>query len=208
MKSEAPRRGATREVVTLGVVSFLTDVSSEAIFAVLPIFLTSVLGAGTLVLGAMEGLADFAASSLDLASGYLSDRLGKRKAIAVLGYGLSSLAKVVLLLAATAGQVLAFRVVERLGKSIRGAPRDALLSGVAPKAKRGASFGLHKAFDKAGAILGPLVAYAILDRYGQSLEGFRTLFAVALVPAFASVAVLVFFVREHAGGGGATGGWR
>jgi len=191
--------GVPREVVMLGAVSFLTDVSSEAIFAVLPLFLTTVLGASAVLLGAMEGFADFAASSLDMASGYLSDRLGKRKALAVAGYGLSSISKVVLLFAVTAGQVVAFRVVERLGKSIRGAPRDALLSGLAPKETRGRSFGVHKAFDKAGAIVGPLLAYAILARAGQSKEGFHTLFLAAVVPAFASVAVLVFFVREHAG---------
>ena len=184
----------------LGIVSFLTDVSSEAIFAVMPLFLTGVMGASTLILGTMEGFADFAASSLDLASGYTSDRLGKRKGLAVFGYALSSTAKVVLLFAATTAQVFAFRVVERLGKSIRGAPRDALLAGVAPKETRGASFGVHKAFDKAGAIVGPLVAFAILDRFGQSLDSFRKLFFIALVPAFASVAVLVLFVPERKGG--------
>ncbi|HSD11267.1 MAG TPA: MFS transporter [Candidatus Binatia bacterium] len=198
--SRPPRQlfGVPREIVMLGVVSFLTDVSSEAIFAVLPLFLTSVLGASPLVLGAMEGLADFAASSLDMASGYVSDRLCKRKSIAVIGYVVSSAAKAVLLVASTAAQVVAFRVIERLGKSIRGAPRDALLSGIATKEERGASFGLHKAFDKSGAIVGPLVAYAFLDRFGHSLDAFHTLFAVALVPALASVAVLVFFVHEHA----------
>jgi MFS family permease len=183
----------------LGLVSFLTDVSSEAIFAILPLFLTGVLGASTIALGTMEGLADFAASSLDLASGYASDRLGKRKGLAVFGYALSSTAKLVLLFAATTAQVFAFRIVERLGKSIRGAPRDALLAGIAPKATRGASFGVHKAFDKAGAIVGPLVAFALLDHFGQSLGSFRKLFLVALVPAFASVAVLVLFIPEHKG---------
>ncbi|HSQ64599.1 MAG TPA: MFS transporter [Polyangiaceae bacterium] len=177
--------------------SFLTDLSSEAIFAVLPVFMTSVLGASALLLGTMEGLADFAASSLDLASGYASDRLGKRKGLAVLGYGLSTAAKTVLVFAATAGQVFAFRVVERLGKSIRGAPRDALLAGVAPREKRGTSFGLHKALDKAGAVAGPLVAFALLDRFGQSLDSFRRLFLVAVVPAFASVLVLVLLVPER-----------
>jgi MFS family permease len=183
----------------LGLVSFLTDVSSEAIFAILPLFLTGVLGASTIALGTMEGLADFAASSLDLASGYASDRLGKRKGLAVFGYALSSTAKLVLLFAATTAQVFAFRIVERLGKSIRGAPRDALLAGIAPKATRGASFGVHKAFDKAGAIVGPLVAFALLDHFGQSLGSFRKLFLVALVPAFASVAVLVLFIPERKG---------
>ena len=183
----------------LGVVSFLTDLSSEAIFAVLPLFLTGVLGASALLLGAMEGLADFAASSLDLASGYASDRLGRRKAVAVLGYSLSSLAKTLLVFAVTTGHVFAFRVVERLGKSVRGAPRDALLAGVAPEKSRGASFGVQKAFDKAGAVLGPLVAFALLDRFGQSPGAFRRLFLLAVVPAFASVAVLVLFVPERRG---------
>ena len=191
--------GVPRGVIMLGLVSFLTDLSSEAIFAVMPLFLTGVMGASTLVLGTMEGFADFAASSLDLASGFASDRLGKRKGLAVLGYGLSSTAKIVLLFAATTAQVFAFRVVERLGKSIRGAPRDALLAGVAPKETRGASFGVHKAFDKAGAIVGPLVAFVLLDHFGQSLGSFRRLFLVALVPAFVSVAVLVLFVPERKG---------
>jgi MFS family permease len=136
-----------------------------------------------------------------MASGYVSDRLGKRKSLIVAGYSLSSMAKVVLVLASTAGQVFAFRAIERLGKSIRGAPRDALLAGVAPKARRGASFGLHKAFDKAGAVMGPLLAYALLGQFGQSLDGFRRLFAAVVVPAIAAVAVLVFCVREHAGPG-------
>ena len=190
--------GVPREVVSFGVVSFLTDVSSEAIFAVLPLFLTSVLGASTLVLGAIEGVADFAASSLDMASGYLSDRLGKRKSIAILGYSLSSLAKVVLMFVSTAGQVFAFRVVERLGKSIRGAPRDAILAGLAPAKGRGASFGLHRGLDKAGAILGPLLAYALLGHFGESLQGIRTLFAIAVVPAVAAVVLLMLFVPEQA----------
>ena len=177
--------------------SLLTDLSSEAIFAVLPMFLTGVLGASALVLGAIEGLADFAASSLDLASGFISDRLGKRKGLAVFGYSLSSTAKIVLTFAATTGQVFAFRIVERLGKSIRGAPRDALLAAVAPDAKRGTSFGIQKALDKAGAVLGPLAAFALLDHFGQSLGSFRRLFLVALVPAFGSVAVLLLWVPEH-----------
>lgn len=191
--------GVPRGVVLLGVVSFLTDLSSEAIFAVLPLFLTGVMGASALVLGTMEGLADFAASSLDLASGYASDRFGKRKGLAVFGYGLSTAAKTVLVFAATTGQIFAFRIVERLGKSIRTAPRDALLAGIAPNRTRGASFGLHKAFDKAGAILGPLAAFALLDHFGHSLHSFRTLFLVAIFPAIASVALLALFVPERRG---------
>jgi MFS family permease len=203
MRSSEPRGrlfGVPRTIVALGVVSLLTDVSSEAIFAILPLFVTSVLGASAAMLGAMEGFADFAASSLDLLSGYLSDRWHRRKPLVVLGYGLSSLAKAVLLVARTAGQVFAFRVVERLGKSIRGAPRDALLATVASTERRGASFGLQKAFDKAGAIVGPLLAYALLDRWGQSGRSFHRLFTLALAPAFAAVAVLAFGVSDRSAG--------
>ena len=184
------------QVVLLGVVSFLTDLSSEAIFAVLPLFLVGVLGASALTVGVMEGLADFAASSLDLASGYLSDRTGRRKPLAVFGYGFSSFAKLILLIVKTTPEVLVFRVVERLGKSIRGAPRDALLAGVSPTSRRGLAFGLHKAFDKAGAVIGPLVAYAILSGRPTSAETFHFLFAVAAVPAFVALAVLALTVRE------------
>lgn len=199
MPDEKPRRllGVPVEVALLGAVSFLTDVSSEMLFAVLPLFLTGVLGASVLLLGAMEGLADFAASSLDMASGWLSDRTGRRKPIALFGYALSSAAKAVLALASTAGHVVAFRIVERLGKSIRGAPRDALLASIAPEGRRGAAFGLHKALDKAGAILGPLVAWALLGRLGETTGAFRTLFLAALVPAVLAVAVLGAFVKER-----------
>ena len=197
---EVPRqpRKVPAEILVLGIVSFLTDVSSEAIFAVLPLFVTSLLGASALMLGTMEGLADFAASSLDMASGYFADRWGKRKPIAIFGYGLSSVAKAVLMVANTGGQVLAVRVVERLGKSIRGAPRDALLSSIAVEKRRGIAFGIQKAFDKAGAVAGPLLAYALLARIGQSLQSFRTLFGLALIPAVVSVAILAFGVREQA----------
>lgn len=184
-------------VVILGLVSFLTDLSSETIFAVLPIYFISVVGGTALVLGIMEGLADFAASSLDLASGYVSDRSGKRKWIAFTGYALSTTAKTLLLLVTSAAGVVAFRVIERLGKSIRGAPRDALLAGLAPKKRRGVSFGLHKALDKAGAVIGPFLAYLVLVKYGSTAATFHTLFIVALIPAMLAVAVLGIFVKER-----------
>lgn len=189
------------QVLWLGLVSFLTDVSSEAIFAVLPIFLVTVLGASTVTLGLMEGLADFAASSLDLASGYLADRTGRRKRLTVVGYGFSSASKLLLVAAVTVPQVIVFRIVERLGKSIRGAPRDALLAGSAPAAHRGFAFGIHKALDKAGAVVGPLLAFALLAALGQSRSSFHRLFLLALIPAFGAVAVLVLSVREVAGQG-------
>ncbi len=185
------------EVIVLGMVSFLTDLSSETIFAVLPIYFISVIGGSTLVLGIMEGLADFASSSLDLASGYVSDKTGKRKWIAFLGYGLSTSAKTLLLLITSATGVIAFRVIERLGKSIRGAPRDALLASISPKKSRGLSFGVHKALDKAGAVIGPVLAYFVLDRYGSNANTFFGLFAVALVPAIIAVVVLGVFVKDR-----------
>lgn len=190
--------GVPPQVVWLGLVSLLTDVSSEMIFAVLPIFLTEVLGATALMLGVMEGLADFAASSLDMAAGFISDRVQKRKPFAVLGYGISTVAKVFLVSASTVFGVVAFRVIERLGKSVRGAPRDAMLASISPGTRRGTSFGLHKAMDKAGAVIGPLVAYAILDRWGRSAAGFRVLFVSALAPAVISVGTLALAVRERA----------
>lgn len=194
----SPRRFAVPAgVVLLGLVSLLTDVSSESIFPVLPVYFTAVLGGSTVLLGLMEGLADFAASSLDLASGFVSDRTGRRKWLATLGYAFSSAAKVLLVLVTSAAGVVGFRVVERLGKSIRGAPRDALLSSIASEANRGVAFGVHKALDKTGAIAGPLVAWLILRRLGQNAHGFHTLFLVALVPAFLAVALLAFSVPER-----------
>lgn len=195
MASYRPR-AIPGKVIVLGLVSFLTDVSSEMIFAVLPIFLVDVLGGSTVLLGVMEGLADFAASSLDLASGYLADRTGRKKILTLVGYGFSSVSKLILLVATTAPQVAVFRVVERLGKSVRGPPRDALLAAAASDARRGLAFGFHKALDKAGAIAGPLIAFAILAGQSPSLSRFRLLFAVAVVPAFAAVVVLAVGVRE------------
>ncbi len=184
-------------VVTLGIVSFLTDLSSETIFAVLPIYFISVIGGTALALGIMEGLADFAASSLDLVSGYVSDRTGKRKWIAFSGYALSATAKSMLVLVSSAAGIMAFRVIERLGKSIRGAPRDAMLGAMAPKKSRGLSFGLHKALDKAGAVIGPFLAYLVLARFGSTSTTFYALFLVALIPAVIAVAVLGIFVRDR-----------
>ena len=194
----APRRSAiSAGVVLLGVVSLLTDVSSEAIFSVLPVYFTVILGGSTVLLGLMEGLADFAASSLDLASGFISDRTGRRKWLATLGYTFSSVAKVLLVLVTSAAGVFGFRVVERLGKSIRGPPRDALLSSIASKSNRGLAFGVHKALDKTGAIVGPLLAWLVLRRFGQTEHGFRTLFLLALIPAFLAVALLAVSVPER-----------
>ena len=182
--------GVHPDVLKLGLVSLLTDLSSEMIFSVFAIFFTTIAGASAAVLGIVEGAADFAASSLNYLAGWLSDRSGKRKVFALTGYGFSTLAKVILLLTSSVIGLSAFRVVERLGKSFRGAPRDAWLAAVADKGVRGYSFGIHKALDKSGAVLGPLVAYGLLASLGESRATFRTLFWVALVPAVLSVVVL------------------
>ena len=194
-QSEQTIFGVNKSIFLLGIVSFLTDLSSEAIFSVFSIFLTVILGASAALLGLVEGIADFSASSLDYLAGYFSDRTGKRKVFAMMGYAFSTLAKSILILQATLLSAASFRVVERLGKSFRGAPRDAWISSMADRKKAGFSFGVHKAMDKAGAVLGPIGAYFILSRLGESASTFKTLFLLALIPAALAVIVL-FFVGE------------
>ena len=178
------------DVLKLGLVSFFTDLSSEMIFSVFAIFFTTIAGASSALLGLIEGLADFSSSSLNYLAGWLSDRSGKRKAYALAGYGFSTLAKTLPLVSSSIAGLAVFRVVERLGKGFRGPPRDAWLSSIANSATRGYSFGVHKALDKAGAVLGPLVAYALLSWLGTSAATYRTLFWVAFVPAVIGVVVL------------------
>lgn len=178
------------DILKLGLVSFLTDLSSEMIFSVFAIFFTTVAGATASLLGLIEGLADFSASSLNYLAGWLSDRGGRRKVFALAGYGFSTLAKTILLVSSSVLGLSLFRVIERLGKGFRGPPRDAWLSAIAPKQSRGYAFGVHKALDKAGAVLGPLLAYALLRWLGETPDAYRALFWVAFVPAVASVWVL------------------
>jgi len=184
------------DVIKLGIVSFLTDVSSEAIFSVFSIFFTVVAGASAALLGVVEGLADFSASSLDYLAGWLADRSGKNKPLTLLGYLFSTLAKTTLLVANSVTALVIFRVIERLGKSFRGPPRDAWLSAVAEKSSRGYAFGVHKALDKSGAILGPLLAYYVLNRFGQNLRAFHILFIGAVIAAALAVIVLAF-MKDH-----------
>jgi len=182
--------GVHPDVIKLGFVSLLTDLSSEMIFSVFAIFFTTVAGASTALLGLVEGFADLSASSLNYLSGWLSDRTGKRKIFALAGYGFSTLAKVILLVSSSVVGLGAFRVIERLGKGFRGPPRDAWLSAVADKANRGYSFGVHKALDKTGAIFGPLIAYGLLSWLGEGASAYQILFWVALVPALLSIVTL------------------
>lgn len=177
-------------ILKLGLVSFLTDLSSEMIFSVFAIFFTTVAGASSALLGLIEGLADFSASSLNYLAGWLSDRSGRRKWFATAGYGFSTLAKLILLVSSSVLGLSIFRVIERLGKGFRGPPRDAWLSSVAVKDTRGYAFGVHKALDKSGAVMGPLLAYALLSWLGESARTYSILFLVAFVPAVIGVIVL------------------
>lgn len=185
-----PRAPLHPDVLKLGLVSFLTDLSSEMIFSVFAVFFTTVAGASSVLLGLIEGLADFSASSLNYLAGWLSDRSGRRKGFVIAGYAFSTLAKLILLVSSSIPGLSIFRVMERLGKGFRGPPRDAWLSSVAAQETRGYAFGVHKALDKAGAVLGPLVAYGLLLWLGESAATYSTLFLVALVPAVISVLVL------------------
>jgi MFS family permease len=179
------------DILKLGMVSFLTDLSSEMVFSVFAVFFTTVAGASAALLGLIEGLADLSASSLNYLSGWLSDRSGKRRVFVTAGYGFSTVAKTILLVSSSVTGLALFRVIERLGKGFRGPPRDAWLSSVAQDKSRGYAFGVHKSLDKAGAVLGPLVAYGLLSLLGESGPTYQTLFWVAFVPALLAVALLV-----------------
>ncbi len=190
----AKRERLGRNVVTLGGVSLLTDVATEMAYPLLPIFLTTVLGASATALGAIEGVAESTASLLKLASGWLSDRLPGRKPLVVIGYGLASLVKPLIGLTRSAGQVMAIRVVDRVGKGIRTSPRDALIADSVAPSIRGRAFGFHRAADNTGAVIGPLIAFALL-RYGHGID-LRRVFLLTAIPAALSVALLVFGLRE------------
>lgn len=186
------------DVFKLGVVSLLTDVSSEMIFSVFAVVFTTIAGASAALLGLVEGLADLSACSLDYLAGWLSDHTGRRKSLALLGYGCSTVAKAILLIANCVPVLGAFRVLERLGKSFRGPPRDAWLADVADQGVRGYSFGVHKALDKSGAVLGPLMAYGLLVWLGETGATYRALFRLAVIPALLAVVVLALMPERPA----------
>lgn len=182
-----------RVVWVLGLVSLCMDLSSEMIHALLPVFLVSTLGASTLTLGLIEGLAEGTALIAKVFAGVLSDRLEMRKPLVVLGYGLAAITKPLFPLANSPGLVLTARLVDRIGKGIRGAPRDALVADVTPSDIRGAAFGLRQALDTAGALLGPLTAIALMAALNNNI---RAVFWVAVGPAAVAVAMLVYGVEE------------
>ncbi len=188
----SPVPGVSRNVLVLGLVSLATDASSEMIYPLVPLFLTRVLGAPVAVVGLIEGLAEATASVLKGVSGWLSDRVGRRRPLVVAGYGLAAIAKPLLALAAGWPLVLAARVLDRFGKGVRGSPRDALIADSSPDGLRGRAFGFHRAMDQTGAVIGPLLVLPLLALFHQNL---RALFVAAFVPAALGVAILTA-VRE------------
>jgi len=188
----APDARLSRTVVVLGIASLLTDLSSEMIYPLLPVLLQGSLGAGAAALGVVEGAAEAVASLLKVVSGKLADRAPRRKPLVVLGYTISGAARPLIGLAAIWPVVLALRVLDRVGKGLRTAPRDALIADVTANGARGRAYGFHRAMDNAGAVLGPLVAVALLGA-GLSL---REVFVWAAAPAVLVVGVLVAGVRE------------
>ncbi len=194
-QQRAPLRSILRgNVFWLGMVSLFTDLSSEMIYPLLPFFLTQTLGASAAFLGVVEGVAETTASMLKLASGWFSDHVGKRKSLVLVGYGIASVARPLIALATAPWQLFAIRFSDRVGKGIRSAPRDALLTDSVDPAVRGAAFGFHRSADHAGAVLGPLAASGLLllapGRY-------RLVFALAAIPAVISVLVLWLRVQER-----------
>ncbi len=180
-------------VWVLGGVSLLMDVSSEMIHALLPLFLVTTLGAGALAVGLIEGLAESTALVVKIFSGVLSDRLGRRKGLAVAGYALGALTKPLFAVAPHTAVVLGARLLDRVGKGVRGAPRDALVADITPPEVRGAAFGLRQSLDTVGAFLGPLLATGLMLLWA---DDFRRVFWVAVIPGALSVALLQLGLRE------------
>ncbi len=190
-----PLKRIPRSVWVLGIVSLFMDMSSEMAHAILPLFLVGTLGASVSMVGLIDGLGEAIAQIVKLFSGVLSDRVGNRKWLAVAGYGLSAVTKPLFPLAGSAIAVLVARVSDRVGKGIRGSPRDAMVADFTPPELRGAAFGLRQALDTVGAVLGPLIAVALLWFWQADL---RLILWIACIPALAAVATLAFGIREPA----------
>lgn len=183
-------------IILLGITSLLTDISSEMVYPILPIFLVTILGASPAILGLIEGIAESLASLLKVFSGYFSDKIRQRKPFTIIGYASSTVGKFLLFIATSWSYVLIGRVVDRLGKGIRTAPRDAIIADSAKQGKRGAAFGMHRAMDTLGAIIGVLIAYFLIKSFSR--EGgvsLRRIFLFSLIPAFLGI-LFLFFVKE------------
>lgn len=190
---ERTRPEVNRNVIVMGVVSFFTDVASEMIYPILPIFLTATLGAPMTVVGLMEGLAASALNILKVFSGWLSDKYQKRKIIVVIGYSFSALSKLIVATAPGWRTAMTGKFLDRTGKGTRTSPRDALIADSTPMTMRGRAFGLHRAIDNAGAILGPLFAIYLL--YSLQID-IRSIFYIAFIPALIGVICLILFVKD------------
>lgn len=187
-------RGISKNVLALGGVSCLNDISSDMIYPLLPIFLTSVLGVGTAFLGLIEGIAESTASILKLLSGWYSDRVKNRKGLVVGGYSLAVLVRPLLAASTSGWHVLLIRFSDRVGKGVRTSARDSLIADSCPEHSRGKAFGFHRAMDNLGAVVGPLLAAGLLAFMGGDL---RLLFLLASIPGFLAVAILLGFVRDR-----------
>ncbi|GEO87629.1 MULTISPECIES: MFS transporter [Alphaproteobacteria] len=195
MTAESPRtwRQIPKSVIALGLVSMFMDMSSELVHSLLPLFLVGTLGASAAMVGFIEGIAEATAAIAKVFSGAISDRIGKRKLLAALGYGLSALTKPLFPVAGSVSLVLTARFIDRVGKGIRGAPRDALVADITPSNIRGAAYGMRQALDTVGAVAGPLLAMALMAIY---VDDFRSVFWWAVLPATIAVALMVFGVQE------------
>lgn len=191
--SQKARKGITKNVFAISLVSFFNDIASEMIYPIIPIFLTTVLGAPVTIVGLIEGIAESTASVLRVFSGWFSDKLRSRKPFMVVGYGLSALSKAVLAASFHWSMVLGGRFLDRFGKGIRTSARDALISESSEAQYRGSVFGFHRAVDTMGALIGPLIALALMSKFGDNL---RFIFYLAVIPAVLGIILLAVFVKD------------
>jgi MFS family permease len=196
-------RRLPRNVFVISLISLLNDASSEIIYPLLPLFLTSTLGASPKVIGLIEGAAESVSSLLKLFAGYFSDKRGRRKGLVVFGYSLANFVRPLIGFASSWYQVLAIRLTDRVGKGIRSAPRDAMIADGVSARERGLAFGFHRAMDHAGAVIGPLVGFLLIlwiatDRNNPTASDYKKVFLVASIPALAAVIVAIFALRESA----------
>ncbi len=189
-----PNKKAKRNIFALGFTSFFTDLSSEMVLSLLPTFIISLPGSSPALLGLIEGIAEALSYGMRAISGLFSDKLGKRKSIVLMGYGLSNIVKPFFGVVNSVYEALTIRVFDRIGKGVRTAPRDALICDSTSEENRGASFGLHRTLDQAGAILGPLLASGLLIFLGYTI---REVFWASIIPGLAALMILIFFVKEQ-----------
>lgn len=194
------KEGLSKNVVILGIVSGLTDISSEMLYPVIPIFLTSVLNAPMSIVGIIEGIAESTASILKIFGGYISDKFRKRKVFIILGYSLSAISKPLMALAGSWIYVLFARFIDRVGKGIRTSPRDALIASSTPKEYWGKAFGFHRTMDTFGAAVGPIITLLLLWYLGENISAYRKIFIIAFIPAIVGVLILIKYIHESTQG--------